>query len=73
MPASSETAADGSYPLARFLHIYVNIKPGKKIDTLTAEYLRFILSAEGQGIIIKSGFDPLDAKTAAAQLAKLVP
>ncbi len=71
VPASSETAADGSYPLARFLFVYINKKPDGKLDTLTAEYLRFMLSAEGQTIIIKAGFDPLDAATAAAQLARL--
>lgn len=71
VPASSETAADGSYPLARFLHVYVNKQPGQKLDTLTGEYLRFMLSAEGQIIIIKAGFDPLDAATAARQLEQL--
>lgn len=71
VPANSKTAADGSYPLARFLHIYVNRAPGKALDTLTAEYLRFVLSAEGQAIIIKAGFDPLDPETAAKQLKKL--
>ena len=69
--ASSENAANGSYPLARFLHIYVNKSPSKSLDRLTAEYLRFILSAEGQRVIIKAGFDPLDANTAAEQLAKI--
>lgn len=69
--ASSEHAADGSYPLARFLHIYVNKAPGKTLDRLTAEYLRFILSADGQRVVVKAGFDPLDAATAAEQLAKL--
>ena len=69
--ASSENAANGSYPLARFLHIYVNKTPSKSLDRLTAEYLRFILSAQGQRVIIKAGFDPLDAQTAAEQLAKL--
>ena len=69
--ASSENAANGSYPLARFLHIYVNKAPTKDLDRLTAEYLRFILSAEGQRVVIKAGFDPLDAGTAADQLAKI--
>ncbi len=69
--ASSENAANGSYPLARFLHIYVNKAPSKSLDRLTAEYLRFILSAQGQRVIIKAGFDPLDATTAAEQLAKI--
>jgi phosphate transport system substrate-binding protein len=69
--ASSENAANGSYPLARFLHIYVNKAPSKSLDRLTSEYLRFILSAQGQRVIIKAGFDPLDANTAAEQLAKI--
>jgi phosphate transport system substrate-binding protein len=69
--ASSENAANGSYPLARFLHIYVNKAPNRDLDRLTAEYLRFILSAQGQRVVIKAGFDPLDAATAAEQLAKI--
>jgi len=69
--ASSQNAANGSYPLARFLHIYVNKQPNKAIDRLTTEYLKFILSAQGQRVVIKAGFDPLDAETAAAQLAKI--
>ncbi len=69
--ASSENAANGSYPLARFLHIYVNKAPNKELDRLTSEYLRFILSADGQRVVIKAGFDPLGAVIAAEQLAKL--
>ena len=69
--ATSENASNGSYPLARFLHVYVNRAPGQALDKLTAEYARFMLSREGQRVVIKSGFDPIDAATAAAQLAKL--
>ncbi len=69
--ASSENAANGSYPLARFLHVYVNRAPGKSLDRLTTEYLRFMLSAQGQRVVIKSGFDPIDAGTAAAMLEQL--
>ena len=69
--ASSANAANGSYPLARFLHIYVNKSPSKSLDRLTAEYLRFILSSEGQRVVIKAGFDPLDAATAAEQLPQI--
>jgi phosphate transport system substrate-binding protein len=71
IPATSEHAKDGSYPLARFLHVYINRAPGKPVDRLTAEYLRFMLSAQGQRVIIKAGFDPLDAKFVATQLAQL--
>jgi phosphate transport system substrate-binding protein len=69
--ASAENAANGSYPLARFLHIYVNQMPGKALDRLTSEFLRFMLSADGQRVVIKAGFDPIDAGVAAEQLAKL--
>jgi phosphate transport system substrate-binding protein len=69
--ASPENAANGSYPLARFLHVYVNRAPGEPLDRLTAEYLRFMLSADGQRVVIKAGFDPLDAATAAEQVAQL--
>ena len=69
--ASAEHAANGSYPHARFLPVYVNQAPGTPLDRLTAEALRFMLSANGQRIVAKAGFDPLDARTAAEQLAKL--
>jgi phosphate transport system substrate-binding protein len=69
--ATSDNAANGSYPLARFLHVYVNRAPNQNLDKLTTEYLRFMLSAEGQRVVVKAGFDPLDAATAKAQLAKL--
>jgi phosphate transport system substrate-binding protein len=69
--ASADNAANGSYPLARFLHVYVNKAPDKPLDRLTAEYLRFMLSADGQRIVAKAGFDPLDARTAGEQLATL--
>ncbi len=71
VPATAENAASGRYPLARFLHVYVNRAPGRPLDRLTAEYLRFMLSAEGQRVVIRAGFDPLDAGTVARQLAKL--
>jgi phosphate transport system substrate-binding protein len=69
--ATAQGARDGSYPLARFLFVYVNKAPGKPADRLTAEFLRFVLSAEGQRIVAKAGFDPIDASTAARELAKL--
>jgi len=38
---------------------------------VTAEFVRFILSADGQRIVLKAGFDPIEAATAAQQLANL--
>jgi phosphate transport system substrate-binding protein len=69
--ASWENAANGRYPFARFLEIYLNKRPGEPLERLTSEFVRFILSAEGQRVVIKAGFHPLDAAAVAAQRAKL--
>jgi phosphate transport system substrate-binding protein len=69
--ASLENAANGRYPFSRFLEIYVNKAPDRPFDPLIQEYLRFMLSAEGQRVVIKAGFHPLDAATVTRQRAKL--
>jgi phosphate transport system substrate-binding protein len=69
--ASWENAANGRYPFARFLEIYVNKSPERSFDPLVREYLRFLLSAEGQQVVIRAGFHPLDAATVNRQLARL--
>jgi phosphate transport system substrate-binding protein len=69
--ASWENAANGLYPLTRFLDVYINKEPGKALDRLVFEYLRFILSAEGQQVVVKAGFHPLDAEIVQLQLARL--
>jgi phosphate transport system substrate-binding protein len=69
--ARRENAANGRYPFARFLEIYVNKSPNQPLDPLIQEYLRFMLSAEGQRVVIKAGFHPLDADAVARQRNKL--
>jgi phosphate transport system substrate-binding protein len=69
--ATFANAANGRYPFARFLEVYINKPPGSAVDRLTFEYLRFMLSADGQHVVIRAGFHPLDAATAARQLDKL--
>jgi phosphate transport system substrate-binding protein len=49
----------GKYPLARFLYVYVNRAPGKPLDPLVREFLKFVLSRDGQEIVVKDGFLPL--------------
>jgi phosphate transport system substrate-binding protein len=70
--ASMENCLSGKYPLARFLYIYVNKKPGRPMDKLTAEFLRFVLSKEGQEVVIKDGYFPLPAKPAADEARKIL-
>lgn len=66
-----ENVKSGKYPVWRPLLIYVARKPGKPMDPLTREFLRFVLSKEGQEIVIKDGFYPLSAAQAAKQLGLL--
>jgi phosphate transport system substrate-binding protein len=49
----------GKYPLARFLMVYVNQAPGRPLDPLVKEFLRLILSKEGQEVVVKDGYLPL--------------
>jgi phosphate transport system substrate-binding protein len=60
-----------TYPLARPLLLYVVVDPGKPMDTLTREFLTFILSKEGQEIVVKDGYLPLPAAVVKQELAKL--
>ncbi len=68
---TSENCLSGAYPLARFLMVYVNKKPGQPLDTLTLEFVKFVLSKEGQEIVIKGGCFPLPAEVAKATLEQL--
>jgi len=59
-----ENCLTGDYPLARFLYIYVNKAPNEPLDPLTAEFLRFVVSRQGQEIVVKDGYFPLPAVVA---------
>jgi phosphate transport system substrate-binding protein len=61
----------GKYPLSRFLYVYVNRAPGKPLDPLTEQFLRFVLSRDGQEVVVKDGYLPLTAPTVTQELAKL--
>jgi phosphate transport system substrate-binding protein len=61
----------GKYPLSRFLFIYINKAPGKPLDPLVAEFVKLILSKEGQQEVVKDGYMPLTAAQVQAELAKI--
>ena len=71
-PATPEEAYAGTYPLARFLYVYVNRAPGKALDPLVGEFLKLVLSREGQEVVVKDGYFPLPAKIEQEELAKLL-
>jgi len=71
VPAEAQYGYSGEYPLARFLYIYLNYRPGSDLDPLRREFIRYVFSREGQEVVAKDGFLPLTAKVARAQLAKI--
>ncbi len=69
--ATPENAIKGKYPLARFLYIYVNKAPNKPLPPLEREFIKLVLSKQGQQVVIKDGYIPLPAKVVEKELAKL--
>jgi len=60
-----------TYPLGRSLFIYVTRHPAKPLPRLVQEFLKYILSSEGQRIVVKDGYGALPAKIIDRQLATL--
>ncbi|KZN52000.1 phosphate ABC transporter substrate-binding protein [Pseudoalteromonas luteoviolacea] len=69
--ATLENVATGKYPLSRFLYVYVNKHPNKPLSPIEAEFLKMVLSKEGQKIVEKDGYVPLTSKMANRELKKL--
>jgi len=69
--ATLDNVVHGKYPLARFLFLYINKAPNKPLDPLVREFCKFILTHEGQQVVIKDGYLPLPAKVVAEELKKL--
>lgn len=67
-----EAITMGSYPLARGVYIYINRAKDKPVDPKVAEFLRFVLSAEGQALVEREGdYLPLNATVAGEQRKKV--
>jgi len=71
MEANYTNVLDGSYPLGRFLFVYINKAPNKPLDPLVKEFVKFIVSKEGQEVTIKDGYDPVPASIAAEEAKKV--
>ncbi len=69
--ATPENAASGHYPLSRYLYVYINKHPNRPLDPMVAEFVRFILSREGQAIVAKDGYVPLPTPVVEKTLAQL--
>lgn len=69
--ATPENAIKGTYPLTRFLYVYVNKKPNEPLPPLEGEFMKMVLSKAGQQVVIKDGYIPLPAKIVEKVLATL--
>lgn len=57
--ATIDAAYAGDYPITRFLYVYLNKKPGTKLDPVRGEFVKFVLSKQGQSGVIKDGYFPI--------------
>ncbi len=69
--ATPEDVYASTYPLSRYLYIYVNRAPGQPLDTLVKQFLVYVLSQEGQEVVVKDGFIPLLKEIEDVELKKL--
>jgi phosphate transport system substrate-binding protein len=69
--AEAANAYTGEYPLARYLYVYVNYKPGSQLDPLRREFVRYVFSKQGQSEVVKDGYYPVTAAIAERNLASV--
>jgi len=70
-PADADHAADGSYPMARFLYVYVNKHPNRPLSPMEREFFKLVLSKQGQETVVKDGYISLPAAVVKRELEKL--
>src|SRR5713226_2527672 len=67
-----ETLRDHSYPLFDEVYFYIDREPGKPVDPKMKEFLRYVLSREGQDAVQRDAkYLPLTAAAVREQLKKL--
>ena len=70
--ASDATLIAQSYPLVRLIPAYVDRAPGKPLDPALREFLRFVLSREGQiSLLEHSGYLPISQDIRKRELERL--
>lgn len=69
--ANAQMAVEGKYPLARFLYVYINKHPNKPLSPLEGEFVKLVLSSQGQMVVVKDGYIPLPSSVAKKTLESL--
>ena len=69
---TKRTLIEQTYPLTRLIPAYINRPPGQPIEPRLREFLRYVLSREGQAVIVRDGgYLPLNPTAAAVERLKL--
>lgn len=72
VPITPDTVRDRTYPLTRDAYFYLKREPGKPLEPKAVEFMRYILSREGQEDVARHGiYNPLTRQALQEQLAKL--
>ncbi len=61
---TTDDAPEGTYPIARFLYVYMNVDPNAELEPLRAEFVRYVYSQQGQQDVVRAGFFPVTARIA---------
>ncbi len=69
--ATPENSVNGKYPLSRLLYVYVNKHPNQPLAPLEREFIKLVLSRQGQEVVVKDGYVPLPAALASNELKKI--
>jgi phosphate transport system substrate-binding protein len=69
--ASAEATLSRKYPIARYLYVYVNKKLKQPLDPLRSEFIKYVLSKDGQTQTEKGGFFPITNEIRESELDKL--
>jgi len=69
--ATKENALKGTYPLSRFLYVYVNKAPNKPLSPLEREFITMVVSKVGQEVVVKDGYVPIPKKVANKVLSQI--
>jgi phosphate transport system substrate-binding protein len=67
-----ENVYSHKYPLSRYVYIFVNRKPGQALEPKVKEFLKLVLSREGQDVVAQEGvYIPLTPQVVREELKKL--
>lgn len=59
IPLTMKNVREEAYPFSRFLYLVINKKPDEPLPTLEREFLRYVLSRQGQQQVQRDGYFPV--------------